>query len=513
VTVLFLHIPKAAGTSYGAALADALGGERLVPLIPEEITSEDFQQNVDPDSLRKYSLVAGHVDFGLCRRAPFLRPATVLREPVDRLVSWYHYVLRSEDVGNAPWRRFIESRRLSVEGFLLHPRIRQLMGQAQTVQIAGYQWSGLAYPPVDDLVGEAEANLATFAHVGLYERLGDSLRLAQAELGLASTPTLPDRNVSPERDELDPEVRAAVATRLGMDVAFYEWAVAHFEQRLAAHGLAGEITTLPPPARPPRVAPIAPAAGSPPSSAATASVPGLGDSVEVAWFADVGDSLGGPLAAPLPLFAPADAVEAHSGASFGVDGDAPLDLGANWLRVTAGVYQVQATVPCRRFGDADPDGDWMLLFQFAWYGSPPHSLCRWPTRRARCRRVVPAARAGGLAAAPPAGCADLRRWRHPSARRRRAPLLPARVLPAGRGVSRRRRSTPLRQGRLRPEPTQRWCFTPVSNTSLTRRGASASKGNAAARLGRRMCDRPLRTASTMASATRSLGMSTIRRSL
>lgn len=371
MTVLFLHIPKAAGTSYGAALADALGGERLVPLIPEEITSEDFQQNVDPDSLRKYSLVAGHVDFGLCRRAPFLRPATVLREPVDRVVSWYHYVLRSEDVGNAPWRRFIESRRLSVEGFLLHPRIRQLMGQAQTVQIAGYQWSGLAYPPVDDLVGEAEANLATFAHVGLYERLGDSLRLAQAELGLASTPTLPDRNVSPERDELDPDVRAAVATRLGMDVAFYEWAVAHFEQRLAAHGLAGEITTLPPPARPPRVAPIAPAAGSPPSNTAAASVPGLGDSVEVAWFPEAGDSLGGPLAAPLPLLAPADAVEAHSGASFGVDGDAPLDLGANWLRVPAGVYQVQATVPCRRFGDADPDGDWMLLFQFAWYGSPP----------------------------------------------------------------------------------------------------------------------------------------------
>ena len=52
MTVLFLHIPKAAGTSYGAALADALGGERLVPLIPEEITSEDFQQHVDPDSLR-----------------------------------------------------------------------------------------------------------------------------------------------------------------------------------------------------------------------------------------------------------------------------------------------------------------------------------------------------------------------------------------------------------------------------------------------------------------------------
>ena len=394
MTVLFLHIPKAAGTSYLNALAEALGGRALVPDIPGEVTSEEFQQQVDPESLRQYALVAGHVDYGLCRRAPFLRPVTVLRDPIDRIVSWYHYVLRSQDAGLAPWRHFIETRAMSIEDFLLHPQLRWLQGQAQTLQIAGYLWSGEPFPPVDDIIGEAEANLAQFAHVGLYERLGDSLRLARAELGLAAVPALPDRNVSPPRPaELDPEVRAAVAELIGMDAAFYPWAVAEFERRLAAHGLAGERTALPPPVRPPPVAVTPPSRteggtatdpGAGAGAAGMAGDRGVGDWIELAWFPEPGTTIGGPLVWPLPLSAPDEVpdpasapaspglpagVEARVGASFVVGDDAPLDCGANWVRVPAGLYQVQATVPCRRFGEAEVE--WDLLFDFAWYGVPP----------------------------------------------------------------------------------------------------------------------------------------------
>ena len=62
MTVLFLHVPKAAGTSYAMALADALGGERYLVPIPSEMTSEEFQQ-VDPETLRRFSFVGAHVDY------------------------------------------------------------------------------------------------------------------------------------------------------------------------------------------------------------------------------------------------------------------------------------------------------------------------------------------------------------------------------------------------------------------------------------------------------------------
>lgn len=378
MTVAFLHVPKAAGTSYLEALAAAIGGRQLVVRIPGEITSEAFQQTLVPESLRQYSFVAGHFDYDVCRRAPFLRPVTVLRDPVDRIVSWYHYTLRSVDEGLAPWRRFIEDRHLEVEDFLLHPKLRWLHGQAQTMQIAGYLWSGEPYPEVDRLVPEAEENLARFAHLGLYERLGDSLRLAQAELGLASVPTLPDSNVSPARGaELDPAVRAEVTEMLGMDSMFYPWAVGLFEQRLAAHGLNDESVNLASPERPPPLAvhrspgrhPGPDPEGRPTGEERGRA--GVGDLVELAWYPRPGEVLGGDLDAPLPVHAPEAAVEVLSGGVFTVDAHPALDLGANWLRVPAGVYQVQATVPCRRFGDIGPDDDWVLLFDFAWYGEPP----------------------------------------------------------------------------------------------------------------------------------------------
>ena len=44
---------------------------------------------------------------------------------------------------------------------------------------------------------------------------------------------VPDDNVSPPRPtELDPDVREQVAEMIGMDAAFYPWAVAEFERGL-----------------------------------------------------------------------------------------------------------------------------------------------------------------------------------------------------------------------------------------------------------------------------------------
>ncbi|MBL8778595.1 MAG: sulfotransferase family 2 domain-containing protein [Acidimicrobiales bacterium] len=369
MTVLFLHIPKAAGTSYGAALATALGGPAYFPDIPGGITSEEFQQ-VDVDSLREFSFVGAHVDYGLCRRAPFLRPVTVLRDPVDRIVSWYHYVLNDDGPSLAEWRDFIHARRLSVEEFLLHPQLRWLQGQAQTMQIAGHLWSGDPLPFVDDFVPIAAENLSGFTHVGLFERLGDSMRLAQAELGLADVPTLPDRNVSPERPTpLDPEVRAEVAGLIGMDAAFYPLAVAEFERRLAAHGLADDRVDLPPPVRPAAI--VAPPAPAAPAAGPTDTAAGVGDWVELAWAPEPGTSLSGPLIWPLPLTAPEEATTASVGGSLVTGDPAPVDIGANWVRVAAGLYHVQATVPCRRFDHDDDGEEWQLLFDFAWYADPP----------------------------------------------------------------------------------------------------------------------------------------------
>jgi hypothetical protein len=93
---LFLHIPKTAGLTlmtiarrqYEHCRSVHLGNEALVTRFLS--SSQEFRDH--------YQFVGGHFGYGFDRH--FTKPCryvTMLRDPVDVLVSLYHYILRRED--------------------------------------------------------------------------------------------------------------------------------------------------------------------------------------------------------------------------------------------------------------------------------------------------------------------------------------------------------------------------------------------------------------------------------
>ncbi|WP_296696973.1 sulfotransferase family 2 domain-containing protein [Thiocapsa sp. UBA6158] len=116
-TLLFIHIPKTAGTSVRVLLQDWLEPEELVLLYGESpgILESEFRAWSDEEKV-KVRLGYGHFHYGLHEALPqHSKYVTLMREPVDRVLSLYYFY---RDVVTGPANDLIVKNRLDIRGFL-----------------------------------------------------------------------------------------------------------------------------------------------------------------------------------------------------------------------------------------------------------------------------------------------------------------------------------------------------------------------------------------------------------
>jgi hypothetical protein len=86
--VIFLHIPKTAGQSVHTALVKAFGQEAICPArVNEQLARMTINE------LNRYQVFSGHLDWAMldCIKGPKY-VFTILRNPVDRILSFYFYL-------------------------------------------------------------------------------------------------------------------------------------------------------------------------------------------------------------------------------------------------------------------------------------------------------------------------------------------------------------------------------------------------------------------------------------
>lgn len=93
--LLFVHIAKTAGLSLHSQLTSAFGEAASIRF--GDFASVQRFQGLSGDRLRRYRYITGHIPLKDFRAKGISYPAiTVIRKPIDRLVSMYRYLNQSD---------------------------------------------------------------------------------------------------------------------------------------------------------------------------------------------------------------------------------------------------------------------------------------------------------------------------------------------------------------------------------------------------------------------------------
>jgi len=231
VPVLFLHIQKSAGTAIVESLRPYYGASM--------ITHGDFIGH-EPGEFRDVLFVSGHFGYDYARA---LMPSrfcfTFLRDPVERVLSFYHFCRAQV---SAEFSTYVRARQLDLAEFVgavgEDALIAKNLCNNQAWQLAHGYFLRRGYAVPDELeVGDlapaevlalATAHLSEFSHVGLAETFAADRDVIMAALRLPAAPTTtvavnatPGR---PRREDLPRRTLELIREITALDQSLYDFA-------------------------------------------------------------------------------------------------------------------------------------------------------------------------------------------------------------------------------------------------------------------------------------------------
>jgi Galactose-3-O-sulfotransferase len=234
--IIFLHMPRSGGTTLNRLIEWEYGALRVFAVDGHFYRwSYNRLARLRVGQLPRMLVYQGHMPFGL--HILLDAPATymtMLREPLDRIMSEYYFRLHHS------WRHPNEHR--SVKTLTLEQYIRTTpRHNIQTKLLAGCHSS---YDFLEDActaetLALAKHNLTQhFGLVAISERYNESLALAKLIFGW-NIRHLSNFNVNhkrPPKDTVSTTIRDLVEDRYQYDVALYQYASALFNKAIAARG-------------------------------------------------------------------------------------------------------------------------------------------------------------------------------------------------------------------------------------------------------------------------------------
>jgi len=235
-TVVFVHIPKTAGTTLHHIIDQQYPPHLCYWIKRHDVGVEEFKSQ---SAARRAELrmVRGHIPYGLHEYIPGpVAYFTILRQPIERLISYYYFVRREpehylHDYANTQGvtlQHYVESRAsLQTDNF-------------QTRLISGI-WTDVEYGKCEqEMLALAKHNLAEhFAVVGLTKRFDETLLLLKRAFGWKDI-YYERQNVTqgrPRKEEISAETLAVLREHNRLDLELYAYAEDLFERQVREQGV------------------------------------------------------------------------------------------------------------------------------------------------------------------------------------------------------------------------------------------------------------------------------------
>ena len=225
-SLIFLHIPKTGGMSFSPIIVRQFPQEAVYQINGSLRVSAEELCSLSGERKANIQCPYGHMPFGLhtCLSQPSVY-VTLLRNPVERIISAYYYSLRRPEWG---FHQQIVERNLSLHDFVVDKVSAELHNE-QTRMLSGSDEPVTAIDALD----RAKKNLdAHFVVAGLTERFDEFLLLCRMLLGWRNV-FYQKKNINrhrPQLGEISPRTISVIEKHNSLDLELYDVVRQRFDQ-------------------------------------------------------------------------------------------------------------------------------------------------------------------------------------------------------------------------------------------------------------------------------------------